>query len=279
MQTIAFLARFLLTILRTFAIIVDREGGEHVTSTITATRIGAEDAIGKTGCYALLYVERGEAALHVGDVSFSAEKGSVCLFAPNDAPRLRGEADFEAVLVRIPSALAAVPVLSPLFAHFGSGVRIERLDKEKTAFFDTVLGDILQIRAEAPFAVQRMLARTVDLLTALPAPHAPATESARGKITAAVLAYIEENISRAISLDDIAAALFISKYHMSHVFKAENGISVGEAVLRRKVAHAESLLASGLPAHRVCEMVGFHHYSAFFRIFKRIAGHAPTGTR
>jgi transcriptional regulator GlxA family with amidase domain len=66
---------------------------------------------------------------------------------------------------------------------------------------------------------------------------------------------------------------------MSHVFKAENGISVGEAVLRRKVAHAEALLASGLPAHRVCEMVGFHHYSAFFRIFKRITGHAPTGER
>ena len=97
------------------------------------------------------------------------------------------------------------------------------------------------------------------------------------RITDAVLGYIEAHISQAISLDDIAAALFISKYHMSHVFKAENGISVGEAVLRRKVAHAEMLLASGVPAHRVSEMVGFNHYSAFFRIFKRITGCAPTG--
>ena len=61
--------------------------------------------------------------------------------------------------------------------------------------------------------------------------------------------------------------------------KAENGISVGEAVLRRKIAHAKSLLDAGVPAHRASEMVGFNHYSAFFRIFKRITGHAPTGAR
>ena len=89
--------------------------------------------------------------------------------------------------------------------------------------------------------------------------------------------YVEENIARAISLDDIAAALFVSKYHMCHVFKEEAGISVGEAVLRRKVAHARRLLEAGVPAHRVSEMVGFNHYSAFFRIFKRITGRAPTG--
>ncbi len=249
-----------------------------MTQRITATRIFAADGIEKVGCYALLYVERGAATLQVGDTALCLARGALALLTPADTPRLRKESDFGAVLVRIPAALAAVPVLSPLFASFANGARAVILDGEKTAFFDTVLGDILQIDAEAPFVAQRALARTVDLLTALPPPSVP-QESAQGRITAAVLAYVEKNISRAISLDDIAAALFVSKYHMSHVFKAENGISVGEAVLRRKVAHAEALLASGLPAHRVCEMVGFHHYSAFFRIFKRIAGHAPTEAR
>ncbi len=250
-----------------------------MTPTVTAARICGADGIEKTGCYALLYAENGAAQLCVGDVTLAAQRGSVCLFAPADAPRIQAEADFAAVLVCIPAALAAVPVLAPLFTLFAGGARVEMLDGEKTAFFDTVTGDILQITPETSFAAQVLLARAIDLLAALPQRSAPPAKDARGKITAAVLAYVEENISRAISLDDIAAALFISKYHMSHVFKAENGISVGEAVLRRKVAHAEALLASGIPAHRVCEMVGFHHYSAFFRIFKRITGRAPTEAR
>lgn len=249
-----------------------------MTSVITAARIGASDSAEKTGCYALLYAKEGTAVLHAGEASFPLKKGSLCLLAPGDAPRLQEQRDFSAVLLCIPAALAAVPVLSPLFVHFAHGARTEALDAQKTAVFDTVMGDILQLDGDAPFAAQRILARVVELLTLLPVPSTP-QEGTQGRITAAVLAYIEENISRAISLDDIAAALFISKYHMSHVFKAENGISVGEAVLRCKVAHAEGLLASGVPAHRVCEMVGFHHYSAFFRIFKRITGHAPTGER
>ncbi len=246
---------------------------------VTVERISAANGIEKTGFYALLYAEQGAATLALAGEELAVKAGEVCLLAPTATPRLQPTADFCAVLLCIPATLAAVPVLSPLFSHFDGGARVECLNDEKRVFFNTVMGDIFRITSETPFAAQLMLARTVELLAALPAPHRPMGSSSRGKITAAVYAYIEENISRAISLSDIAAALFVSKYHMSHVFKTENGISVGEAVLRRKVAHAEALLSAGVPAHRVSEMVGFNHYSAFFRIFKRITGHAPTGAR
>ena len=250
-----------------------------MTALITAKRISAANGIEKTGCYALLYAERGAATLCFEGKELCLKAGEVCLLAPTLTPRVQSTPDFAAVLLCIPATLSTVPVLSPLFTHFGDGARVVTLDGEKAAFFAPVMGDILQIPPETPFAAQVLLARAIDLLTALPVPPVQKENGARGRITAAVYAYIEQNISRAISLSDIAAALFVSKYHMSHVFRAENGISVGEAVLRRKVAHAEALLAAGVPAHRVSEMVGFHHYSAFFRIFKRITGHAPTGTR
>lgn len=243
---------------------------------ITAVRLCEASTVESAGCYALLYAEQGDMRITLRERALAVKAGEVCLLSPGEAPLLQTSG---AVLIRIPAALAVQSALSPLFAHFLSGARVECLGSEKSAFFATVMGDILQISPDAPFAAQRMLARVIDLITALPAPRVLAQGDARGKITAAVLSYIEENISRAISLDDIAAALFISKYHMSHVFKSENGISVGEAVLRRKVAHAEALLAAGVPAHRASEMVGFNHYSAFFRIFKRIAGRAPTEAR
>ena len=248
-----------------------------MTHLITATHVSGIGGIEKTGCYALLYVQNGTGELCVGEVALDLKKGSVCLFGMADAPRLQAVSELAAVLVCIPAPLAAVSALSPLFSHFSNGVRVDVLDRGKTEIFDTVMGDILRITPEMAFAPQQMLARVIDLLAALPAPSLPAENGTRGRITEAVMRYIEENITRAISLDDIATALFVSKYYMSHVFKTETGISVGEAVLRRKVAHARRLLESGIPAHRVSEMVGFNHYSAFFRIFKRITGRAPTG--
>ena len=245
-----------------------------MTPTITAARTDGTHDVSQTGCYTLLYAERGKMALSVADGTLTLQAGEVCLLLPTDAQKAQPSADFSALSLCLPTELAAVPILSPLFSHFANGVRKEVLDQEKIAFFDTVCRDILKIAPDSPFASQLLLAHAMQLLAALPLPDAPAK---KGRITAAVLAFTDENLSRAISLDDIAAALFISKYHMSHVFKAENGISVGEAVLRRKVAHAKRLLGSGIPAHRVSEMVGFNHYSAFFRIFKRITGRAPTG--
>lgn len=249
-----------------------------MTDRITHERAGAYTQ--PSTCHALLYVAAGEATLTDKNGTRAAKSGTLVLLSPGDA--LRATALEDAVLhtISFQLSLSAHPFLSALFLPFRVTPHERTLTGEDAAFFATVLGDMAVLPSDTPTAQQRLFAKLVELLAAIPALTPDSRErapQAQGRIAPAVLAFVDAHMGEAISLDDIAGALFISKYHMSHVFKRETGLSVGEAVLRRKVEHAEALLASGTPAHRVCELVGFNHYSAFFRIYKRIKGHSPKG--
>ncbi len=229
---------------------------------------------------ALLFCTAGTASLCCHEQTLPLQAHTLCLLCAADAPQLHPSKDFAAFLLQFSPDVGAHPLLSALLSPFSQGTTALVLDGENAVFFATVMGDMANFPADTPHLTARLFARLLDLLAVcaplFPTPQRREPPRTPHRIPEAVMRYVEQNISRPISLDDIAGALFISKYHISHVFKRETGISVGEAVLRKKVEHADRLLAAGAPAHRASEMVGFNYYSAFFRIYKRIKGHAPT---
>ena len=87
--------------------------------------------------------------------------------------------------------------------------------------------------------------------------------------------YISENIRNPLSLEEIAGQLFISKYHLSHAFSAEVGISVYRYILLRRLLMARQLLTEGEPAGQVCRSCGFSDYTSFYRAFKSEYGISP----
>lgn len=233
--------------------------------------------------YRFSFLMQGEGKCTCADGSqHDLSVGAICLQRPHESVSVEWGARAQGFSLFVDALLCEQTVFSPLLSPFENAPLVQLPLGEQAAFFATVLGDMCEIDGKAPLAAPRLLSKWIELMLALQdALAAPqrAVSRPEGRVPEAVMRYVEENISRPISLSDIAGALFISKYHMSHVFKRETGISVGEAVLRRKVEHADTLLAAGVPAHRVSEMVGFNHYSAFFRIYKRIKGRAPTGER
>ncbi len=89
------------------------------------------------------------------------------------------------------------------------------------------------------------------------------------------LHYISDHIAEDISLDSIAAACFISKYHLSHAFSREVGISVYRYTMIKRLLMARQLLAMGEPAGQVCASCGFSDYTSFYRAFKAEYGISP----
>lgn len=89
------------------------------------------------------------------------------------------------------------------------------------------------------------------------------------------LEYIAENLSSELSLEDIAGKLFVSKYHLSHAFSREVGVSVYRYVLLRRLVLARQLLLEGEPAGQVCRSCGFSDYTGFYRAFKSEYGVSP----
>lgn len=87
--------------------------------------------------------------------------------------------------------------------------------------------------------------------------------------------YIGENLSGDLSLEDIAGRLFVSKYHLSHAFSREVGVSVYRYVMLRRLMMARQQLLAGESAGQVCRNCGFADYTSFYRAFKSEYGISP----
>ena len=90
-----------------------------------------------------------------------------------------------------------------------------------------------------------------------------------------VLQYIADHLTEQINLDTLAAVFYVSKYHLSHAFKKETGISVYRYILLRRLMLARHQLLAGEPAGKVGQNCGFSDYTGFYRAFKSEYGVSP----
>ena len=96
------------------------------------------------------------------------------------------------------------------------------------------------------------------------------------ELGAKVIRYLNENIHRNISLDNLARRFFVSKYHLCRAFKKHNGISVHGYINKKRVMYAKRLIESGETASGAAYRVGFGDYSSFYRAYVKVLGKAPT---
>jgi two-component system response regulator YesN len=92
--------------------------------------------------------------------------------------------------------------------------------------------------------------------------------------------YLLDNIEVEISMNDLAAKLYLSKNYLGELFKQETGISVAEFVNRAKVHRAGVLLLeSDLKWYEIALKLGFNNIEYFTKIFKKIMGVTPQNYR
>lgn len=95
------------------------------------------------------------------------------------------------------------------------------------------------------------------------------------KLVTGVLQCINDNLTEHLTLDDIASRFYVSKYHLSRIFKSQTGVSVIEYLIRKRVFLSQQLLKEGATAAEACARSGFGDYTSFYRAFKRIVGCPP----
>ena len=91
-----------------------------------------------------------------------------------------------------------------------------------------------------------------------------------------IIAYVNENLTADITLDEIASQVHLSPSQLSRVFKRLSGTSVHEYILTKRLILFHEKIKSGLGAIEASAECGFRDYSAFYRLYKKRFGTSPT---
>ena len=84
-----------------------------------------------------------------------------------------------------------------------------------------------------------------------------------------IIAYINQNFSRDISLDDISKMFYRDKYYISHLFKEEVGVTLWNYVIFRRLTAFNDLIRTNMSIEEACFRVGFQNYSNFYKLYKK----------
>lgn len=90
-----------------------------------------------------------------------------------------------------------------------------------------------------------------------------------------VVAYINDNLTADLTLDQLAEACFISKSHLAHQFKTYTGLTLYQFIIKKRVTVARNMLREGALVMEACMRCGFNDYSNFLKAFKREFGRSP----
>ena len=89
------------------------------------------------------------------------------------------------------------------------------------------------------------------------------------------LSYINENLSRELTVDALAARVYLSRYHFMRLFKAQTGSTVHTYVRQKRLLYAARLIREGINANKAAADSGFADYSSFHRAFRESFGMSP----
>lgn len=91
-----------------------------------------------------------------------------------------------------------------------------------------------------------------------------------------VIAYLQENFSEPISLQDVANHFNISYYYLSRIFKQNVGMGFRDYLIHIRIMEAKKLLEeTDWKIITIAAMVGFNDVTTFYRDFQQLTGSSP----
>ena len=91
-----------------------------------------------------------------------------------------------------------------------------------------------------------------------------------------VLALIDERLTEALPVSELAEAVHLSPFHFSRMFRVSTGRSPHEWIMLKRMARAKALLASTrMPLPEVAKASGYRTHSHFSGMFHAVVGITP----
>ena len=90
-----------------------------------------------------------------------------------------------------------------------------------------------------------------------------------------LISYINEHIAEDLSIEAVAAELFLHPSYIMHLFKAETDCTIGKYITEKRLYLCNHYIREGLSVTDACYQSGFSSYGAFYHAYKKRYGKSP----
>ncbi|SFN23156.1 AraC family transcriptional regulator, mar-sox-rob regulon activator [Izhakiella capsodis] len=100
------------------------------------------------------------------------------------------------------------------------------------------------------------------------------------EIIQTLTAWIERNLDKTLSIDEVAAKSGYSKWHLQRMFRNVTGQTLGNYIReRRLILAAQALCQTQRPVFDIAMQHGYESQQTFSRVFRRQFSQTPTAYR
>lgn len=242
------------------------------------------------------YVKSGRKTVFINDIEYTVKKGDFVVF-PSEIPfeiveSEQAELDHYEIALSINfgpynlMSLYKLPIVTALNEHIALIKQWEQLEKDwntdikflyktESAPNRNELNDVIYL--------SDFYAKTLEWFRMVVSTLKGNTESLFPIVDSrlrTIFYYINENISKKITLEELADLIYVSKSHLIYLFKEHIGQPPMDYVKKIKIQKAkELLLTTKLPLNKISERIGYDNQSQFSRTFRQDTGMSPTAYR
>ena len=228
----------------------------------------------------LYYLMAGECVYFIEGKSYPLRAGAFVFIGANCLHRTVADTH-ERILIELDPA--CIPPLGPRIAMLEENRSLAvQLNAQEKAHVEALLQCIVGCLQEKPEEYAAKVRLYLLCLLCYVSDHARSAQAAVQAVTLKhrqaerVIRYLEQHYMMELSLDDVAGALFTSKYHLARVFKEVTGFTIIEYLTAVRMQHARSLLAAtDARIADIASQTGFASLAHFNRVFLRQAGMPP----
>ena len=222
------------------------------------------------------YFLRGNARFVVEGNIFPLERGNVLVMSSGQTHHLLLDPStaYERMALLIDTA-AVPPEFDAISEQIYAGSNLFELSKGEQIWFEESFAFIAKLSSDMQKNLVSSFASMVFSLLSTKLKHISEPQ-VEDDIIKKTINYINKNLSKELSLQIIADALYCSKASLNRKFREIMGCTVWEYVIRRRIYAARQRLFLGGSVTKAYEKSGFCDYSSFFRAYKKLIGISPT---
>lgn len=236
--------------------------------------------------YELYFFMEGDVDYLVEGQRYAPTPNSLLLLAPGvfHGVRINGTSPYRRFTVHFSQEVLSLERRGFLLSAFasrskaqGQQVYFEGVDRFDIPAFANALLQYKSLEADLreqliPLALEALLSRVVFMYET----EGSSNRTAGSDTVSEIIWYLNQNLQKDITLDHLSEKFFISKHHLNKVFRKATGTTVFDYLIRKRISMAQHLLINGFSAQDAAMEAGFDDYSAFYRSYVRVLGHAPS---